>query len=108
MAVTIALASFCSGIAGAPPWAATIDLGGRSAAVVMGLMNSISALAGIAISPLVGRFIDWLKHSNGDWTLVLWLHAGFHVLSAASWILVNPDRCLDPEESSNTVSSSPQ
>jgi MFS family permease len=98
VAMVIAVASFFSGIGGAPPWAATMDLGGRGAAVVMGMMNSISAFAGIIISPLVGRMIDWIRLNDLDWSLVLLVHAAFYLLSAASWILVRPDHSLDKSE----------
>lgn len=98
VALVIAVASFFSGIGGAPPWAATMDLGGRGAAVVMGMMNSVSAFSGIIISPLVGRMIDWIRLNDGNWSLVLWVHAAFYLLSAASWILVRPDHSLDKSE----------
>lgn len=95
VALVIAVASFFSGISGAPTWATTIDLGGRSAGMVMGLLNSLSALAGIAISPLVGRLIDGLRETGADLTPVIWIHAVFYLLATISWLPVRPDNCLD-------------
>jgi len=90
----LALAGLFGGMAGAAPWAATMDISGRNTAIVMGFMNSSSALAGVLISPLVGRLIDFTKTTNGNWTLVYWLHAGFYLLAAGCWLAVNPDRSL--------------
>lgn len=95
LSAALAIASFFSGIASASPWVATIDIGGLNTAVVMGLMNSASALAGIAISPFVGRLVDSIRSSEGNWSLVIWLHAIFYILAALSWLAVNPDQPLE-------------
>jgi MFS family permease len=100
---TLCVASFFSGIAGAPAWAATLDLGGRNTAVVMGWMNTASAAAGIAFSPFVGQLVDALKEGRGDWSLLIWLHAGFYLIAAASWLVVFPDRPLSPSDNDDAV-----
>lgn len=93
--VLLTAASLFSGMAGAPPWVATIDIGGKNAAVVMGAMNSASALAGILISPWVGRIVDYIRATNGNWGLVIWLHAAFYGIAAVSWLCVDPDKTLN-------------
>jgi hypothetical protein len=100
---TLCVASFFSGIAGAPAWAATLDLGGRNTAVVMGWMNTASAAAGIAFSPFVGQLVDALKEGRGDWSLLIWLHAGFYLIAAAGWLVVFPDRPLSPVDHDDAV-----
>jgi MFS family permease len=100
---TLCVASFFSGIAGAPAWAATLDLGGRNTALVMGWMNTASAAAGIVFSPFVGKLVDLLKGGWGDWSLLIWLHAGFYLIAAASWLVVFPDQPLSPEDNDDAV-----
>ena len=95
VAALLAMASLFSGMAGASPWVATMDIGGTSTGVVMGLMNSTSALAGIAISPLVGRFVDEIKETNGNWSLVIYLHAAFYLVAALCWLPVNPEKTIN-------------
>jgi MFS family permease len=94
MAAWLAAAGLFAGMAGAAPWAATMDIGGANTAVVMGFMNSFSALSGVLISPLVGRLIDFTKSTGGDWRLIFWLHAGFYLVAAASWLTVDPERAM--------------
>jgi MFS family permease len=94
LAALLAAAALFSSLASPAAWASTMDLGGKDTAVVMGTMNTFSALAGIAISPLVGRMIDWTHETGGNFSYVIWLHAGFYSLGAASWLLVRPDQPL--------------
>jgi sugar phosphate permease len=92
LAAVIAAGALASGMSMACPWTAVIDLGGRNAAVAMGVMNSAGCLAGILISPEVGRLMDTVKATGGDWNLVIYLHAAFYLASALFWVAVNPDR----------------
>ncbi len=103
LVAVLSVASFFSGIAGAPAWAATLDLGGRNTALVMGWMNTASATAGIAFSPAVGKLVDAIQAGWGDWNLLIWLHAGFYLLAAAGWLVVFPDRPLSLTEHADAV-----
>lgn len=103
MALVIATASFVMGLANPCAWAATIDIGGKDTAVVMGLLNMGSALAGILITPLVGRLIDGIKASHGNWDLVIHVHAAFYLTAAICWLVVNPERTLNPRENLDAV-----
>ncbi len=105
LAVLLAISSLFSGMAGAAPWVATIDIGGKNTAVVMGVMNSASAFAGILISPLVGKLVDDIKATDGNWSLVIWLHAGFYAIAALCWLAVDPDRILVGERESGGLCS---
>jgi ACS family glucarate transporter-like MFS transporter len=95
LSVWIAAASLISGLANAGPWAATLDLGGKNTAVVMGVMNMASALAGLLFVPLVGRLIDDRVKGGGDWNTIILLHALFYLLAALGWLVVNPDQPLN-------------
>lgn len=91
LTLVIAIGSLFSGISLPCPWAASIDMGGRNAALVMGLMNSAGCLAGIVISPLIGRLIDHIRATDGNWDIAVMVHAAFYLVSAALWLTVNPD-----------------
>lgn len=90
----MAVSSLFAGLSLPCPWAATIDMGGRNAALVMGLMNSAGCLAGIFISPLIGRLIDHIRETNGNWDTAVFVHAGFYLVSAVLWLAVNPDELV--------------
>lgn len=93
-AVWLSVGAFFSGLASAAPWAVVIDVGGKSTAVIMGVMNSFAAIAGVVLSPLVGRLIDFTKETGGDWSVVFLVHGAYYLLAAASWLVVNPNQTL--------------
>jgi sugar phosphate permease len=92
LATVIAVGSFFSGVAMPCPWAASIDMGGKNPALVMGMMNAAGCLAGICISPLIGRLIDHIKRTDGNWDVVVYVHAGFYLCAALLWLVVNPNK----------------
>ncbi len=94
LTLVIAVGSLFAGVSMPCPWAASIDMGGRNAALVMGLKNSAGCLAGIFISPLIGRLIDHIKATDGNWDLAVFVHAGFYLLSAVLWLAVNPNQLI--------------
>ena len=91
MTTLVTLAALFSGAAIPATWAAVIDVGGRRSAVVMGTVNSVGNLAGVIIAPLVGRLMDRIVANNGEWNLILYVHAVFYLIAAASWLIVNPE-----------------
>ena len=103
MAFAIAVSSFVMGFANPCSWAATIDIGGQNTAVVMGLLNMGGALSGILITPLVGRLIDYIKLTRGNWDLVIYVHAAFYLTAAVCWLVVNPERTLNPGEKNDAI-----
>ena len=98
LATVIAVGSFFSGIAMPCPWAASIDMGGKNPALVMGMMNAAGCLAGICISPLIGRLIDHIKKIEGNWDIVVYVHAGFYLCAALLWLTVNPNKPIGQAE----------
>jgi predicted MFS family arabinose efflux permease len=103
MALAIAISSLVLGMANPCSWVATIDIGGKNTAVIMGFLNMGGALSGILITPLVGRLIDNIKRTDGDWNLVILVHAAFYVTAAVCWLLVNPERSLNSRENHDAV-----
>lgn len=96
LAVLMGAAAFVSGFAQSPPWAAIIDIGGKQTAVAMGFMNCASSLPGIVISPLAGKLMDHIKETDGDWNLLIYLHAAFYLAAAVCWLFVNPYKSIEP------------
>ena len=99
-AIWLAVGAFFSGLASAAPWVAVMDIGGRSTAVIMGFMNSFAALGGVLLSPLLGRLIDHIKDTEGDWSLVFLLHGAYYLVAAISWLLVDPNQSLESKAGS--------
>lgn len=95
LSVVIALGALFSGLGSPAAWAATIDIGGRHTAVVMGTMNMAGGLAGVVLPVLLGSWFQQIRESDGNWDLVIYLHAGFYFAGALSWLLVDPNRELD-------------
>ena len=88
----IAAGALFSGIGAPAAWAATIDIGGRRTAVVMGVMNMSGCVAGVILPTLLGGWFDTIRETGGDWNLVIYLHAGFYFAGAVGWLAVHPDR----------------
>lgn len=103
LAALMAGAAFASGFAQGPPWAAIIDIGGRQSAVAMGFMNCASSLPGIIISPLTGKLMDHIQRTQGDWNLLILIHAGFYLAAGFCWLLVDPQRPIATEEQTHAV-----
>ena len=95
LAAVIAIGALFSGIANPSAWAATIDLGGRQTAVVMGVMNMAGCVAGVALPMILGSWFDELREFGGDWNQVIYLHAAFYFIAAVSWLIVDPNQTLD-------------
>ena len=104
LASVIAVGAFFSGMAIPCLWAAVVDIGGNSSGVVMGIVNSVGNLAGIVISPLVGRLIDYIRETNGDWNLVIYVHVGFYIVAAICWLFINPTESIHAASNNPTRS----
>lgn len=92
LSVVIAAAALFSGLGGPAAWAATIDIGGRHTAMVMGVMNMAGGLAGVVLPTVLGGWFTTIRETGGDWNLVIYLHAAFYLLGAICWLAVDPNR----------------
>lgn len=95
LSVVIAVGAYFSGLAMPAAWAATIDVGGRHTAIAMGVMNMAGCLAGVILPAGLGHWFEEIRSTQGDWKLVIYLHAAFYFAGAVSWLAVNPGRRLD-------------
>lgn len=99
LSIVIALGTLFSGLGAPAAWAATIDIGGRQTAVVMGVMNMAGCLAAVILPTLLGTWFGQIRESGGDWAPVIYLHAGFYFAGAICWLFVNPNHAVDPSAS---------
>jgi MFS transporter, ACS family, glucarate transporter len=65
-------------------WGAVTDMGGRAAATVFGVVNSVGAAGGFAAGPVFG----YLKQQYG-WEGVFYGVAGMCVTAALSWLFID-------------------
>ncbi len=90
LSIVIAMGALFSGIGSPAAWTATIDIGGRHTAVVMAVMNMAGCLAGVVLPVVLGNWFEQIRQTDGNWDLVIYLHAAFYFVGALSWLLVNP------------------
>jgi len=98
LVTVISIGALFSGMSGPAAWAATIDVSGRQTTVLVGIMNMAGCLSGVVVTPLLGRLIDFIKETNGNWNLVIELHAAFYLAGAVAWLFVNPNKVVIREE----------
>jgi len=91
-AAIIGFGMFLSGLAKPTQWAASIDLAGSHTALGFAIMNMTGNLGAIACPKVVGKMMDELSNSGGDWNSVLYLMAVVHLAAAGFWLIVNPNR----------------
>jgi MFS transporter, ACS family, glucarate transporter len=87
--ICLAMASFFSDLTMPISWNACVEIGGSYTATVAACMNMLGNLAGF-VAPTVGGFI--LQRTGGNWNPLIYLMAGAAVISASSWIFLDPDR----------------
>jgi sugar phosphate permease len=77
-------------------WAGCMDLGGRFAGTLSGLMNTWGCLGGL----LAPWTIPYVLHAAGnDWAVVIQVIAGSYFIGALSWLGIDPVTPLDRAES---------
>lgn len=85
--VLMAAASFASDLSMPISWNACVEIGRRYTATVAASMNMLGNLAGF-VAPVMGGLI--LQRTHNDWSLLLYLMAGFAAISALCWLFIDP------------------
>ena len=81
-AILIALAAGAGDLMLGAAWASAVDIGGKDAGAVSGLMNSASNFGGF-VSPIA---FGWVLQTWKDWNSVLFVAALANVLAACCWL----------------------
>lgn len=83
---------FLAGAAGPSAWAATMEVGGRHAAVAVGVMNMTGNIGSWLCPIVLGWMFAVIKRGDGEWSSVLYLMVAINFAGAVCWLLVNPAR----------------
>jgi MFS family permease len=85
----LGLGAAVSGLAAPATWAATMDVGGKSATSIMAIINMSGNLGAYLCPKAVGAILDAYPER---WDLVLFMFAMVSITGGICWLLVNPDR----------------
>ena len=85
--VVISLGSFCAALAGPCAYTITIDMGQRHVGTVNSTMNMCGNLGAWAFALVV----PLLLRKFGNWDAVLLVFGGTYLVSAAFWLILNPN-----------------
>jgi len=90
-ALLLAAAAGLAALGVAPAWAVCLEIGGRSAGIVSGAMNTFGNLGG-ALSPVV---VGLCLQRGGSWDAPLISVAALYLVAALCWLAIDPARRLD-------------
>ena len=85
--LSIGLASFSNDLVMPGAWSACMNVGGKHAGSLSGMMNMTGNIAG-AIAPQVIGFI--LFFTNRNWNLTFYLSAGIYLMGIVCWMFLDP------------------
>jgi MFS family permease len=85
----LGLGAAVSGLAAPATWAATMDVGGKSATSIMAIANMSGNLGAYLCPKVVGVILDTYPER---WDLVLLLFAMVSITGGICWLMVNPDK----------------
>jgi len=85
--LAIGLASFSNDLVMPGAWSACMNVGGKHAGSLSGMMNMTGNIAG-AIAPQVIGFI--LYFTNRNWNLTFYLSAAIYLMGIVCWMFLDP------------------
>ena len=85
------LGAFFSGVGGSAGYTVTMDVSGKSVAMVFGFMNMAGNL-GAALFPMIIPLL--LGPARDHWDLVIYAFIGLYLSAAIFWSLINPHRTV--------------
>jgi chorismate mutase-like protein len=89
-ALFLSLAGGLAAMGVAPAWATVVELAGRHTGTVSGMMNTFGNLGGVASPLVIGLCLErW-----ADWNIPLITVACAYLVSAACWLVVDPEQHL--------------
>ena len=84
--LVLGLAGFFNDFVMPAAWAGTMDIGGRFAGTVSGMMNMMGSIAGASSVLVVGYLLDW---TNNDWPLTFYISAAIYLVGALCWLFLD-------------------
>jgi MFS family permease len=70
-------------------WAVCVDVGGKYAGTVSGVMNMMGNLGGVAAPWVMGDMVEFYGTAPAVWHYIFCMFAAVHVLGAVFWLGVN-------------------
>jgi MFS family permease len=96
--LAIGMASFSNDLVMPGAWAACMDVGGKHAGSLSGMMNMAGNIGG-AMSPLaIGFILSW---SRNDWNLTIYLSAAVYLMGIVCWRFLDSVTPLEEEPPSH-------
>lgn len=81
-------------------WSTVIGISGRHVGSLSGLMNAVGVIGGISSQLFLGTLADWLgeagRTGRDRWDPGLYVYVGVMLTGATLWLLVQPDRTIEP------------
>jgi ACS family glucarate transporter-like MFS transporter len=91
--LAIGMASFSNDLVMPGAWATVMDVGGKYAGTLSGIMNMCGNIGG-ALSPLaIGYMLSW---SHNNWNLTFYISAAVYSMGILFWALLDPVSPIDP------------
>jgi ACS family glucarate transporter-like MFS transporter len=87
--ICMAFASFFSDLTMPISWNTCVEIGRKYTATVAATMNMFGNFSGF-VAPVLGGFI--LQRHAGDWNALLYVMTGAACISAACWLILDPDK----------------
>jgi MFS family permease len=92
--LAIGLASFSNDLVMPGAWATCMDVGGKHAGSLSGMMNMAGNIGG-AISPMaIGYILSW---SSNNWNLTFYVSAAIYLCGIICWMFLDPVTPLERE-----------
>ena len=91
----LGLAGFFNDFVMPAAWAGCMDIGGRAAGTVSGMMNMIGNIGG-GLSPLaIGYILTWRP---GDWTLTFYISSAIYLLGGVCWLFIDAHTPIEHDD----------
>jgi ACS family glucarate transporter-like MFS transporter len=97
--VVLGFAGFFNDFVMPAAWAGTMDIGGRYAGTVSGVMNMMGSIAGASSVLVVGYLLTW----TGNWTLAFYVSAAIYMVGAFCWLFLDSHTPLERPQAGATT-----
>jgi MFS family permease len=98
----IGLASFSNDLVMPGAWAACMDVGGKHAGSLSGMMNMSGNIGGFLCPAAIGYILYW---SDNNWNLTFYISAAIYLMGIVCWKFLDPATPLEAEPPTHTASA---
>jgi MFS transporter, ACS family, glucarate transporter len=92
--LSIGLASFSNDLVMPGAWSACMNVGGKHAGSLSGMMNMTGNIAGAIAPQMIGFILFW---TNRNWNLTFYLSAGIYLMGIVCWMFLDPITPLEED-----------